>query len=154
MKMKLPIENRKSKIENAFTLVELLIVIAIIGILVGFTIPVLKSVKRTQYISHATAELKQLEAAIESYKASHGFYPPGNGVAPGYLPGALTNQLYYELEGTTYNDATHIYTTLDGATSIDSTTFGLLTDGLNIGGFANATKSGGDENSPTAKNFI
>src|SRR5450755_3364218 len=60
----------------AFTLIELLVVITIIGVLAAFTIPVLSSVKRQQYIRHTQAELALLETAIERYKATYGFYPP------------------------------------------------------------------------------
>ena len=59
----------------AFTLVELLIVIAIIGTLAAFTIPVMRSVKRLQYIKHATAERALLETAIQRYHDAYGFYP-------------------------------------------------------------------------------
>src|SRR6185437_915833 len=93
MKNKFP--NRKSRVANAFTLIELLVVIAIIGILAGFAIPVLHGVKRTQYISHATAEMNQIEQALENYKTAYNFYPPGNGT------NYLLNPLYYELIGTT-----------------------------------------------------
>ena len=95
---------------NAFTLIELLIVIAIIGILASLTFPVLGSVKRHQNIQNAQAEMGQLETALNAYKDAFGFYPPDNPANP------MVNQLYYELEGTTNNGAN--YVTLDGGASI------------------------------------
>ena len=80
---------------SAFTLIELLTVISIIGVLAALLFPVLKGVKRQQFIRNAQAEMAQLETAIERYKATYGFYPPDN---PGY---PLVNQLYFELMGTT-----------------------------------------------------
>ena len=62
----------------AFTLIELLTVIAIIGLLAALLFPVLKGIKRQQYIRNATAEMEQMETAIERYKAAYGFYPPDN----------------------------------------------------------------------------
>src|SRR5260221_1596054 len=91
-------QNSKFKIQNcpAFTLIELLVVISIIAILAGFTIPVVKPVKRTQFIKKTQAEMAQLETAIDSYKATYGFYPPSNPGSPFFNP------LYFELLGTSY----------------------------------------------------
>ncbi len=141
------IVNRKSKVENGFTLVELLVVISIIALLAAFTIPALSAVKRHQYISHTQAEMGQLEAAIDSYHAAYGFYPPGNGT------NGLVNQLYYELEGTTNNGTT--YYTLDGAASIAVALVGGPTGAFPaVGGFVNCSKPGTAEDSPAAQNFI
>src|SRR5438094_2100679 len=82
------IGNRKSEIGNstAFTLVELLVVISIIAVLAAFTVPVLRSLKKTQVIKQTQAELAQLETAIDSYKAAYGFYPPSNPSYPLFSP--------------------------------------------------------------------
>jgi prepilin-type N-terminal cleavage/methylation domain-containing protein len=138
------IANRKSKIANAFTLTELLVVISIIAVLAAFTFSALSSVKRHQYISNAQAELAQLQAAIDSYHAAYGFYPPGNGT------NGMVNQLYYELEGTTNNGT--VYTTLDGSSSIN---VGNVASAFSaVGGFVNCSKPGSGEDSAAAKNFI
>ena len=108
------IENRKSKIENvrAFTLIELLLVIAIIGVIAGFTLVVLKPVKAAQYKKVATAEMNHLETALENYKAKYGAYPPGNqnalGVYASPLDRSQFSQLYYELAGTTKNNTSFV----------------------------------------------
>src|SRR5258708_18673962 len=94
--------------KTGFTLVELLTVMAIIGVLAAFTIPVMSAVTRTKYINTTKAEMAQLEAAIDSYHTVYGFYPPSN---PGNV---LINQLYYELEGTTnINPASPVFQPLD-----------------------------------------
>ena len=87
----------------AFTLIELLTVISIIGVLAALLFPVLKGVKRQQFIRNAQAEMAQLETAIERYKAAYGFYPPDNQLNPAnpLIPNPLMNQLYFELLGTT-----------------------------------------------------
>ena len=140
------IVNRKLKIVNAFTLIELLAVIAIIGVLAAFTIPVLDAVKKRQVISNTQAELGQLDAAIKSYHATYGFYPPDNHNNP---PNPAINQLYYELMGVANNGGT--FKTLDGQATITSqdaqTTFG-------VPGFMNCTKTGSGEDATQARSFL
>src|SRR5437867_2553567 len=55
---------------TAFTLIELLIVIAIIALLAAMIIPVIGGVKRAQLKHKAQAELVQVQTAIESYHAN------------------------------------------------------------------------------------
>ena len=148
------IENRKSKIENGFTLVELLVVISIIAILAAFIFPALSAVKRRQYINQTQAELGQLETAIDNYKTTYGFYPPGN---PKYDPtnpatrnDTMFSPLYFELLGTTnINNAT--YQTLDGSASIAVSALAVSTSPLGVGGFVNCSKPGAGEDAPAAR---
>jgi len=132
---------------SAFTLIELLVVISIIGVLAAFTVPVMKQLKRREYINKTQAELAQLETAIDSYKATHGFYPP-NGL------NCLTNVLYFELLGTTNDTPSNpnngTYYTLDHSASIVANS--TLAD-LGVGGFINCTKGSGEDAAP-AKNFL
>jgi prepilin-type N-terminal cleavage/methylation domain-containing protein len=61
---------------TAFTLVELLIVITVIGILVGLLLgAVVPAFKRANEFAIQT-EMTQLERAVESFKTKYGFYPP------------------------------------------------------------------------------
>ena len=78
----------------AFTLVELLTVIAIIGVLAAFLLTVGGAVTRTKYLSTATAEMTRIETALERYKAQYGAYPPAG-------TNVLVNPLYDELTGVT-----------------------------------------------------
>jgi prepilin-type N-terminal cleavage/methylation domain-containing protein len=147
------IENRKSKIENvrAFTLIELLVVISIIGVLAGFTLPVLKSVKAAQYKKVARAELEHLETALENYKAKYGAYPPGNTLlaTSSYQPAQL-NQLYYELAGTTISAGNFV--TVDGSAQILTNAVKIA---YGVGGFVNSGQvNSSDPDAKTPQNFI
>jgi prepilin-type N-terminal cleavage/methylation domain-containing protein len=137
---------------TAFTLIELLVVISIIGVLAAFTIPVMHSLKRQQYIRNAQAEMQQLETALDNYKAKYGFYPPGNGnINTVYLPAndrSQFSQLYYELSGVTHTNKS--YTTLDGASTITEAQYQAA---FGVGGVVN-TSMGGGEDAASAKNFL
>jgi len=60
---------------RAFTLIELLTVIAIIAILAAITFGVVKGVNERAAIGQAKAELAVLSQALESYKQRYGDYP-------------------------------------------------------------------------------
>jgi prepilin-type N-terminal cleavage/methylation domain-containing protein len=146
------IENRKSKIVNGFTLIELLVVISIIAVLAAFTIPALSAVKRHQYINQTQAEMGQLDAAIKSYHATYGFYPPDNHKP--FSPANYTiNQLYYELVGVTNTTSgvNGAFQTLDGRATISSTD---AQDVFGVPGFINCAKSGSGEDTLRAKSFL
>ena len=61
--------------EEAFTLLELLVVIGVIAILTSIVITVGRRAAETGKISRARAELASLAASLESYRAAHGDYP-------------------------------------------------------------------------------
>ena len=137
----------RSNQKSAFTLVELLTVIAVIAVLAAFLIPTINSVGRKVKISRAQAELEQIETALENYKAKYGSYPPGS------ANGVLLNQLYYELGGVNTNGssgATINYQTLDGAYSISGVNAATV---FGVGGFINCTKGSG-EDAVQARDFL
>ena len=61
---------------NAFTLIEILVVITIIGILTAFLLPALSGVRRTARIAQVRTEITSLEGAIENFKLKFGIQPP------------------------------------------------------------------------------
>lgn len=65
--------------KTAFTLIELLTVIAIIGILAAITFGVVKGVQERGAISQARTELAALSTALEAYKRQYGDYPQTGG---------------------------------------------------------------------------
>ena len=59
-----------------FTLAELLVVLAIIGILSGFLLPVIGHIRNRTKIALAKSMLSQLEVALNEYFTDHGAFPP------------------------------------------------------------------------------
>lgn len=144
----------KTKIQKqfspaAFTLIELLVVISIIAVLSAFIIGGLAAAKKKSNRDAAKAELKIIEAAIESYKSKYNSYPPSNQnpAAANYDP-SIFNQLYYELSGVKIVGSD--YTTLDGATTIPMADFKTA---FGVGGILNVSKGSGDD-SISAENFF
>jgi len=70
-------QNHKGS-QAGFTLVELIIVIAVIGILASLVLSVAGFIQYKGAVSRAEAEIAALSAALESYKADHGEYPTGS----------------------------------------------------------------------------
>ena len=127
----------------AFTLIELLTVIAVIAVIAALILPVGSAVRRQAFIHNAQAQMAQLETAIENYKSAYGFYPPSS------VNGPLTNQLYFELVGTTLTNG--MFVALDRSAQLNQTDVGGT---FGPGGFMNCTKAGGDESAQQARNFL
>jgi type II secretory pathway pseudopilin PulG len=67
---------------SGFTILELLIVIAIIITLAGLVLATVGYVQKKGARSRAEAEIAAISAALESYKADNGIYPRGNAADP------------------------------------------------------------------------
>ena len=132
---------------TGFTLIEMLTVIAIIGLLAAFVMPITRAVSVSKVRNRARTELTNIETAIEAYKAKLGFYPPADPGQP------TTNTLYFELLGTKMDNAATIYTTLDGSSSIAANAVSS-TFGSQVGGFLNCTRPGGGDDTPAATAFL
>jgi len=69
---------------EGFTLIELMVVIAIIGILVAILFPVFSTAREKARQTKCQAHLMQLVTALQEFRADKGYYPP----APYYDEGA------------------------------------------------------------------
>jgi prepilin-type N-terminal cleavage/methylation domain-containing protein len=83
---------------DAFTLMEMLVVIAVIGILAAMIIGIFPGVQEKKVRNRVRAELMALTSAIENFKHDQGFYPPDN------KNSAAGSPLFYELVGCTVDN--------------------------------------------------
>lgn len=81
---------------RAFTLIELLIVVAIIAILAAIAVPNFLEAQTRAKVSRSLADIRTLATAIESYAVDNNKYPidghgpPNDGQAYWYVPGGPT----------------------------------------------------------------
>lgn len=89
--------------KKGFTIVELLIVIAIISILVGMALPRFKGLQDEGNVARAKGELRSLQTATESYYIHNNTYPTviGNLNASGTVPNIIGSTLPYDPFGAT-----------------------------------------------------
>ena len=70
------------KSTRAFTLIELLIVVAIIGILAAIAVPNFLNAQTRAKIARVYADIKAQGTALEQYRLDNNNYPPSNVAAP------------------------------------------------------------------------
>ena len=114
LRLQSKIQNQESKISNtslslnpltprrrpaAFTLIELLAVITIIGILAGLTLGAAGAVRRHGATSTAKAEVAALQAACDRYYADNNAYPIGTASPTTVTEPAKATVLFSNLVG-------------------------------------------------------
>jgi prepilin-type N-terminal cleavage/methylation domain-containing protein len=102
--------------QKAFTLIELIIVVTILGILASFVLPTFQGHVLKSKEAAAKNDLKVMRTQIELYKMEH------NGIPPGYINGSGAPTAMLELQFT----AT---TTVDGAVSTATIPAGVYVNG-------------------------
>ncbi len=85
------------RLNRSFTLTEMLVVIAVIGILAGLLLPTLHHSKEYAYTTTCINNLKQWGDALHVYAADHGDFLPPEGWANPKLPSHFVNGWYVQL---------------------------------------------------------
>lgn len=73
-----PVHRRHPRQAGGFTLIELIIVIAVIGILMALILPAISNAQKTARVAAVVTDIKSLENGLSNFKAKYGFYPPSN----------------------------------------------------------------------------
>ncbi len=98
---------KRKKREEGFTLIELVIVIAIIGILMAIAIPNYMTARQAAAANATKANLKSLATAMELYMAENNTYPTTEDDLEDYFGGSLPKtpkdkNYVYEIEEDTF----------------------------------------------------
>lgn len=65
-----------AKVRSRFTLVEILVVLAVIAVLMGAVVGIADFVSRKNGEARTRAVVEMLRSGLEQYKAKYGYYPP------------------------------------------------------------------------------
>jgi len=76
--------NRRSARRCGFTLIELMVVIAIIGVLLAILVPALVRTKYQAHLSGCEHNERAVASAMENYHTEHHVYPPTGTLNPAY----------------------------------------------------------------------
>lgn len=83
--------------QTGFTLVELLTVIAVVGVLAGLIVAVLANTTGSKERTMTRSQMAEIQLALDAYKGTFGSFPSTDNSNPSNF-----NPLFYELTGVTY----------------------------------------------------
>lgn len=96
--------NPRSTRPSGFTLVELLVVIAVIGILVALLLPAVQAARGAARRAACSNNIRQMALAMHNYESSQGALPPAIVVDGGYRWSAQARVLPYLEEGALFTN--------------------------------------------------
>ncbi len=80
---------------RAFTLIELLIVVAIVAILAAIAVPNFLEAQIRAKVGRAVSDMRTIAGAVEAYCVDHGKYPPNSADGFGVVPANLSTPVAY-----------------------------------------------------------
>jgi len=131
---------------RGFTLVELLVVIAVIAILAGLLLTAMPGIKNAAVKKRVKAELQMVAIAIDNYKLKLGSYPPDN------TGNYSRNALFYELVGCTRSNNGQTFTPMDGSPAVTDVVLNAQTG--NRGIMNASTGSSNSDEGRVAQSFL
>jgi type II secretion system protein G len=83
----------KSRRRHAFTLVEIMVVVVIVGLLAGIAVPTYLHLVSNAKASRFVSDLRTFAGAFETYALEHGAWPPdaNRGIVPSGMSGELVD---------------------------------------------------------------
>ncbi len=103
----------------AFTLLELLVAIAIIGVLLALLLPAVQAARSAARRTSCVNNLHQIGVALHGYHEKHGSFPPG-GVEPRAIAGPEGRQLAWSAFLLPHLEQTSSHDRIDFAKAFDS----------------------------------
>jgi type IV pilus assembly protein PilA len=151
------------KAQQGFTLIELMIVIAIIGILAAIAIPAYQDYLIRSQVSEGLAMASAAKASVSEYYANHGTWPANNSEAglgaAGTIDGKYVSAISVAGGGITVSYGNNANTTLDPATvgltpgaSVNGDVIWRCGDGANPSGWGSIV--GTDGNTSIANKYL
>ena len=99
---------------RAFTLVELLVVVTIIGLLIALLLPAVQAAREAARRAQCANNLKQFGLALSNYENTHGVLPPGHGFVPAsYYGQSKANAWSWPVRLFPYLDQDALWTVMD-----------------------------------------
>ena len=80
-------KSRRLPLRRAFTLVEMLVVVAIVGVLAAMVLPAVQSTREAARRARCSANLRQIGLAMQNYASANGGLPPRRVMTTGTLCG-------------------------------------------------------------------
>jgi type IV pilus assembly protein PilA len=111
----------RTRNEKGFTLIELMIVVAILGVLAGLAVGQFISYRTRSYNTMAESDLRNAASAQEAYYAVHEIYSTNVGNLPGF---SLSQSVHLDVNGT----SSTAYT-MAAYHSVGNTTYTLIGPG-------------------------
>ncbi|GEM_PF-5356856 len=102
--------------KKAFTLIELMIVVTIIGILVAISVTSFTNAQRRSRDVARKGQVLGIQSALEQYRSVNNTYAPAYGLAKGYTGDGLGN-CFYNINDTVVNDPMFVQDTSNATTT-------------------------------------
>jgi len=147
--------NQSRRFRGAFTLVELLTVIAIIAILAALLLPVLASAKKHALMVKSRADISGIVQGIQSYNSDYGRYP----ISPVAQTAALTVNGQFTYGGSFKGPSGPVATPMGtpvagGAIRTNDEVMSMLMDITNYPGTVNATVNANHQKNPRQIGYL